>query len=90
MDKPYHLMTPAERLTARIAKNNEIAQKVADAPAKPAKAASRTARKAVTKDDEAISSRQKAVSNRLEELQRMKKTKGADAASDFILEHLKK
>ena len=29
MDKPYHLMTPAERTTARIAQNRAIEEKVA-------------------------------------------------------------
>lgn len=29
MNKPYHLMTPAERTTARIAQNREIDEKVA-------------------------------------------------------------
>jgi len=28
--KPYHLMTPAERTAWRIARNNAIAQKIAD------------------------------------------------------------
>jgi len=28
MDKPYHLMTPAERTTARIAQNRAIDEKV--------------------------------------------------------------
>ena len=29
MNKPYHLMTPAERTAARIAQNREIDEKVA-------------------------------------------------------------
>lgn len=29
MDKPYHLMTPAERTTARIAQNRAIDEKAA-------------------------------------------------------------
>jgi hypothetical protein len=31
MNKPFHLMTPAERTAARIAQNRAIAEKVEDA-----------------------------------------------------------
>jgi hypothetical protein len=89
MNKPYHLMTPAERLADRIAKNKEIEQKAAAEPPKPAKAPARSSRKAATSDDAAISARQSAVRNRLDQFQRIKNTQGIDAASDFILDQLK-
>lgn len=89
MNKPYHLMTPAERLADRIAKNREIDQKAAAAPPKPAKSPARSGRKATTPDDAAIATRQSAVRNRLDQFQRIKNTQGIDAASDFILDRLK-
>jgi hypothetical protein len=91
MDKPYHLMTPAERLAARIAKNREITERVSEAPVKPAKATSaRGSRKAVTGDDVAIAARQSAVRNQLDQFQKIKNAQGIDAASDFILSRIKK
>ena len=33
MDKPYHLMTPSERIAARIAANRAIEQKIKDGTA---------------------------------------------------------
>jgi hypothetical protein len=90
MDKPYHLMTPAERLADRIARNRQIDQRVPEKPAKPEKTSARTSRKAVTTDDAAIAARQSAVRNRLDQFQKIKNTDGIDAASDYILSHLKK
>ena len=90
MNKPYHLMTPAERLADRISRNRDIEQKAAEAPPKPAKTTSvRTSRKAATADDAAIAARQGAVRSKLDQFQRIKNTKGIDAASDYILDHLK-
>jgi hypothetical protein len=89
MNKPYHEMTPAERLADRIARNREIDQKAAAEPPKPAKAAARTSRKAATSDDAAIGARQTAVRSRLDQFQKIKNTQGIDAASDFILGHVK-
>ena len=78
MTKPYHEMTPAERLTARIAKNREIDQRVIDKkPSEPAKKAS------------PIAERQKAVRNVLDKFQEIKRTQGIDAASDFVLSRKK-
>jgi hypothetical protein len=89
MNKPYHLMTPAERLADRIAKNREIDQKAAAEPPKPAKASARTSRKAATSNDAAIAARQGAVRSKLEQFQKIKNQQGIDAASDYILDHLK-
>ncbi len=36
MTKPYHLMTPAERIAARIAQNKEIDQRVKESASVPA------------------------------------------------------
>jgi hypothetical protein len=90
MDKPYHLMTPAERLADRIARNRQIEQRVPEKPAKPEKTSARTSRKAVTTNDAAIAARQSAVRNRLDQFQKIKNNEGIDAASDYILSHLKK
>jgi hypothetical protein len=37
MTKPYHLMTSAERIEARIASNKAIAEKVSQTPVKPSR-----------------------------------------------------
>ncbi len=79
MTKPYHEMTPAERLVDRIAKNREIDQRVSDRKPLP------DTRK---KPDE-IAQRSKSVRNVLEKFQEIKKTQGIDAASEFVLSRRK-
>lgn len=74
--KPYHQMTPAERLTDRMAKNRKIEER-ADA-ARPAATPAR------------ITERQTAVRGVLDKFQQIKKTQGIDAASDFVLSRVKK
>ena len=84
MTKPYHEMTPAERLSARIAKNREIEQRVTDK--RPLeKAQDKHAKKATVE----IAARQKAVRNTLDKFQEIKRTHGIDAASDFVLNRVK-
>jgi hypothetical protein len=73
MTKSYREMTAAEKLADRIAKNREIDRRVNDSK----RAASQPAEIAV---------KQKAVRNSLDEFQRIKKTQGIDAASDFVLD----
>ncbi len=76
MDKQWHEMTPAERLTARIAKNREIDRRVAETKAAlPVKA------------DSAVAGRTRAVRTALDKFQEIKRTKGIDAASDFVRDH---
>jgi len=87
--QPYHLMTPAERLADRIAKNREINQRVSEIPAKPEKAPSKS-RKAAVGDDTAIATRRNAVKSKLDEFQKIKNAEGIDAASDFVLSRVKK
>lgn len=36
VDKPFHLMTPAERTALRIAQNRAISEKIAESKTKPA------------------------------------------------------
>jgi hypothetical protein len=72
MSKPWHLMTPAERLADRIAKNREIEQRAA-------------ARKAAeTKAPAEVAGRQKAVRNMLDRFQQIKNSQGIDAAAEFV------
>jgi len=78
MSKPYHEMTPAERLADRIAKNREIDQRVSE----------RTPVETRKKSD-AVSERTKSVRNVLEKFQEIKKTQGIDAASEFVLSRRK-
>ena len=40
MNKPFHLMTPAERTAARIAQNRAISEKIAEAKSEQPPAAS--------------------------------------------------
>src|ERR1700683_3389173 len=74
MAKPWHEMTPAERMADRIAKNREIDQRVSEKissivpKASPRGAADRT----------------KAARNVLDKFQEIKKTKGMDAAAEFV------
>jgi hypothetical protein len=75
MSKPYHEMTPAERLADRIAKNREIDQRVSDK--KPLVESK--------KKPDVIAERTKSVRNVLDKFQEIKKTQGIDAASEFVL-----
>ena len=79
MTKPYHEMTPAERLADRIAKNREIDQRVSDK--KPLVQSKK-------KPDE-IATRTRAVRNVLDKFQEIKKSEGIDAASEFVLSRRK-
>lgn len=83
MTKPYHEMTPAERLAARIAKNREIDQRVED------KKPSETAAPAGRKRAAAIGIQAKPASNTLDKFQEIKKKQGIDAASDFVHSRIK-
>ena len=76
IDKPWHEMTPDERLAARIAKNREIDRRVAET-------------KAATpvKSESPVAGRTRAVRTALDKFQEIKRTKGIDAASDFVREH---
>ena len=78
--KTYTEMTPAERLTDRIARNRlmdqRVSVKVQDKPTK--------------KKTEAISARAGAVRGALDQFQQIKKSQGIDAASDYILSRVKK
>jgi hypothetical protein len=78
MTKPYHEMTPAERLADRIARNREIDQRVSDR--KPLETKKKSAPAAT---------RQKAGRSVLEKFQEIKKTQGIDAASEFVLSRRK-
>jgi len=68
--KPYHEMTPAERLTDRIAKNRGIQERVA--------AHSKSPKPAET------SGRQRPARSVLDEFQQIKRVQGIDAASEFV------
>ncbi|HVW85792.1 MAG TPA: hypothetical protein VHB50_13980 [Bryobacteraceae bacterium] len=84
MTKPYHEMTPAERLAARIAKNREIEQRVMEK--KPAETASSSSKKQPSGE---IAARSKAVRNVLDRFQEIKRTQGIDAASDYVQSRIK-
>jgi hypothetical protein len=71
MAKPWHEMTPAERMADRIAKNREIDQRVSE------KISSRELPRA-------IGARQKTAKNALDKFQEIKKTQGVDAAAEFV------
>jgi hypothetical protein len=68
--KPYHEMTPAERLADRIAKNRGIQERVA--------AYSKSPKPSET------SSRQRPARTVLDEFQQIKRSQGIDAASEFV------
>ena len=68
--KPYHEMTPAERLTDRIAKNRGIQERVAASGKSPKPAAT--------------SGRQRPPRTVLDEFQQIKRVQGIDAASEFV------
>lgn len=76
----YHQMTPAERLADRIARNREMDQRVS----------TRVQDKPTKKKTEVISARAGAVRGALEQFQQIKRTKGIDAASDYVLSRVKK
>ena len=80
MTKPYHQMTPAERLASRIAKNREIDQRV-DEKRPSEKIQDKAAKKTAVE----IVARSKAVRNALDKFQEIKRTQGIDAASDYVL-----
>jgi len=79
MTKPYHEMTPAERLADRIAKNREIDQRVSDRKP-PADSRKKT---------DPVPQRSKSARNVLEKFQEIKKAQGIDAASEFVLSRRK-
>jgi hypothetical protein len=89
MTKPYHLLTPAEQLAERIARNREISERIPEKPVKE-KAAPRGSKKAASADTAAITARQSAVRNHLDQFQKIKNAEGIDAASDFVLSRIKK
>ena len=71
-------MTPAERLTDRIAKNRQIDQRVSER--KPVE---------TKKKPDVIAERTKSVRSVLDKFQEIKKAQGIDAASDFVLSRRK-
>jgi len=75
VSKPYHEMTPAERLAARIAKNREIDQRVQNAPVPEKK------RRAA-----AASSGTKSGNNALERFHEIRRMHGIDAAAEYLRE----
>jgi len=79
MTKPYHLMTPAERLADRIAKNREIDRRVSDRKEEPRPAAKRRSSESVSRP----------ANNAFDRFQEIKRRQGIDAASDFIQERIK-
>jgi hypothetical protein len=72
--KPYHEMTPAERLATRIAKNREIDQRVQASPV-PEKKRKTTA----------TAERTKAASNALDKFHEIRKAQGIDAAAEYLV-----
>jgi hypothetical protein len=76
LGKPWHEMTPAERMADRIAKNREIDKRVSQRVI-PEK-------KGVRAASTAIAARQKSVSNALDKFQQIKATQGVDAASEYV------
>jgi hypothetical protein len=84
MSKPYHEMTPAERLADRIARNRAIDQRVVEK--QPAVKSQDKSSKKTTIE---IAARQKAVRNALDKFQEIKRTQGIDAASDYVLSRAK-
>jgi hypothetical protein len=74
MAKPWHEMTPAERMADRIAKNREIDQRVSEKiVSNVSKATSRSS-----------GPKPKAAKNVLDKFQEIKKTEGVDAAAEFV------
>lgn len=75
MSKPWHEMTPAERLADRIAKNREMEKRISQRVIPERKAAAASSE---------IASRSKAVRNALDRFQQIKATQGMDAASEYV------
>jgi hypothetical protein len=76
MTKPYHEMTSAERLAARIAKNREIDEKIQAAPVpvdKPKRRKSAATERATTTRN-----------NTLDKFHEIRKAQGIDAASEYL------
>jgi hypothetical protein len=69
MAKPWHEMTPAERMADRIAKNREIDQRVSEK---------------ISSIVPKSTSRGKAAKSVLDKFQEIKKTQGVDAAAEFV------
>jgi len=83
MTKPYHEMTPAERLAARIARNREIDRRVQE------KQPLETAAPAAKKQRGGLGIQAKPARNALDKFQEIKRTQGIDAASDFVHSRIK-
>ncbi len=79
MTKPYHLMTPAERLADRIARNREIDRRVSDRKPEPVRPGARRKSEPVAR----------AGSNAFDRFQQIKRQQGIDAASEFVHERIK-
>jgi hypothetical protein len=79
MTKPYHLMTPAERLADRIARNREIDRRVSDRAPEPARPAARR------KSEPAA----RPANNAFDRFQDIKRRQGIDAASEFVHDRIK-
>lgn len=75
MTKPYHEMTSAERLAARIAKNREIDEKIQAAPVPVDKPKRRK-----SAADERMASK----NNTLDKFHEIRKSHGIDAASEYL------
>jgi hypothetical protein len=71
-------MTPAERLSDRIAKNREIERRIKEDQVA-----------AGTPPAEVKSSKRKSSGDALNEFQRIKKERGIDAASEFVRNKIK-
>lgn len=78
MSKPYHEMSPSERLADRIARNREIDQRVSER--KPLETKKRA---------DPVAAKQKPARSVLEKFQEIKKTQGIDAASEFVMSRRK-
>jgi hypothetical protein len=79
MTKPYHLMTPAERLADRISKNREIDRRVEDRKSEPTRPTARRKSEPVGR----------AANNAFDRFQEIKRRQGIDAASEFVHERAK-
>ncbi len=73
-EKPYHEMTPAERLAARIAKNRSIEQNAAAVVVKAPERRVSAAAAAKAKPARTV----------LDQFQEIKRTHGIDAAAEFV------
>jgi hypothetical protein len=79
MTKPYHEMTPAERLADRIAKNRDIERRVSDS-----KPVAGSAPAAKTRSRTRVASKPAGSANTFDKFQEIKRTQGIDAASDYL------